>query len=550
MLKYQVNIKNAEVAYEKLAEYGNSSYSACTFVQEPENGTVLMFLPNGICSRIFENDILSFYRKDGTFIEYNDERFVKESDIISGDTYVKFVQFPQQIFLKIEETERKIIEGETYVLFTFNREHYFDSREKPIKKNVLNEEDFEELCIGDYFVKNDYFIFEKINSESAVCINSQCHLSWVNPIRGEKHADGIVPCLLDGSEMKSTLMFRYLDVKDLYENYKSFMCWIKDNRFFKYNEEFLELRPGTSVRLRKGDINVSFGADNVVSPYILSEDGVKQYLEDKAKTNVNEPIDYEKQQFSPVVYSDDTLFFVNKITFYIHLRERDENWNVIPEGEWAGYGNCAEGSDRCFNYVDNVLGNYDFTEEDIYYQRKCVSETFLRISFYDRRDRGKQKLLYTAKLYLDENRLWSEYVNQKNNYKIYIPFLFTCTNKYDYNNKTEGFYLHLFQGDVKEPGVHRIFMKAELCHAKYGKTIPLTMPFISYNDDWRGKNYLGLDASGKIFTDMAELNKDMYPEINLKYDEESKQFVWFFEGAKEEEDAENLEIHLYEPKMF
>lgn len=520
----------------------------CNYIMS--GNTDIMSFQEGKYGKISTNDVLAFYRKDGAFIEHYEERIINDVGQENSTTTVKFDAF-YDIDIKIESAKAIESYGVNYVLFTFNKEHNAFAREREVKCAVYDDEQEHELCNGTIFTRNDYFVYEKLTSGKRA-LNGKCMLYWISPITGEfVSAEGTVPCTVDGQDMRKTLMFRNEDVEihRLYENYSTAKCWIKDQRFFYVysvgDTWQLYLKPNTCVRIRKGDPIFNITIDEDFSTRVLVNDGIKQFLEEESKSKINKIVDYEKQQFIPVIYRNGSYFDVDKICFYMHLRRRDEEWNIIEGSGWAS----------SFTEVDNALGNNNFSVDDIYYQHKCVSETFLRLSFYDSVSRGTQKLLYTAKLYLDENLLWSEYVKQKEDgaSSINLPFYFSCTNKYDFNNKTEGFYLHLFPGNIKELSNGAIvFLKVELCQAKYGKAVLLTQPIypnVPSVTVFNGKTYLAT-VSGKQYTNMADFNHDVYIRVRLKYDANKHRYVWYLENANQENDADLLELHMFEPKMF
>ena len=635
MLSFSINNNNLSIRNEIITNSENSAFMTLS------GNVIEIQFPSDRCGSVMANDIVSFYRNEGNPINYYEETFVRESDSYSDPSKIKIDGF-SDIDLKIIKAEIKTIGQEEYVFFTLNKEHFANEAEVDIKRVVVDDSEIDELCNGDIFIWHDYFKYKKTLSGHEP-VSVKCLLYWKTAIEGDVvMANCLVPCTIDGADMKKTLAIKMNDdVRYLYNNYRNFKVWTKDNRFFYYTPNgdywILLLKPNAFIRLRKGDPVINIGIENDFSTSLLQADSISQFLEKEAKNKITSAIDYEKQQFVPVIFGEnDKIYDVEKLTFYMHLRERDVDWNVIADGGWpslnvtqtreinfssatrsleqdeydandeggssssgVGSGGSGGGStggssggeengnyvnptenyyswneetivkdvpytetesydyDDLKNSCDNVLENGDFEEEDVYYQHKCVSETFLRLSFYNEIDRGTQKLLYTAKLYLDENRLWTEYVKQDDEEQKYVPFCFTCTNKYDYNNKTEGFYLHLFPSNLSEGEVGYIYMKAELCHAKYGKTIPLTLPVYPnvdingepYREIFNGKTYMTTD-SGKVRTNMKELNNDMYIQIRIKHDDENKRYVWGFLGANEGDDANELQINLWEPKMF
>lgn len=144
-------------------------------------------------------------------------------------------------------------------------------------------------------------------------------------------------------------------------------------------------------------------------------------------------------------------------------------------------------------------------------------------------------------------------------------------DKYNSSSCSEGFYLYLFAETASLYTPKKIFMKVEYNHAGYGRTIPFTMPVddkneplepvnninfpITYkykvwtevSDDYDGPSeiiseYDFKEKNGeenKVYNynghfyiigdsiNMERLYNDMFIEINVKYDEKDKQYVWF-----------------------
>lgn len=144
-------------------------------------------------------------------------------------------------------------------------------------------------------------------------------------------------------------------------------------------------------------------------------------------------------------------------------------------------------------------------------------------------------------------------------------------DKYDNSSCSEGFYLYLYADNISLYIPKKIYMKVEYNHAGYGRTIPFIMPVgslnipldpvvdysfpVTYEDKvWNevNENYNGPSEiiseydftqkngeEGKVYEynnhfytignsiNMTNLYNDMFIELNVKYDEKNKQYVWF-----------------------
>lgn len=604
MLKYRINKNKTKVKYEVIA--------ARDFVQH--DGDYFAFSTD-YSSSFSKDNFISFYRKDGKNFNLLYEPLIADVEKIDSESLIK-TDFFHDISLSIVSAYTETIDGVNYAFLIFNERHYADINKDGITVKVLEDGGYtSKICDGDYVIMQPYFLHQ-LSGGTFVRVNEAC-LLYVTDMYGNtlEISNALVPCTIEGQDMQNILMIPVDEqVQFIINNYTACSYRVKDQRFFFFekntedNEEGwwnLILKPGAAVRAKRGYPEISIPIEQTFSPSLLSIDGLSQYLEETAYSKVEKALDYEKQQFIPVIKYGDSGYTpgtpirvdaadmetvpstpsirptpeptpfepvvsysaaynrVNKIYFAIHLRVRDANWNIIQDSGWTSINSL---------YGD-LASSAGFSDEDIYYQRKCVSETFLRLSFYDGISRGSQKLLYTVKIALNANRLWTDYIHAVDN-EVPKPIVdnfeggmtdelaltFICSNKYDYDNSTEGFYLHLFPGNLKEKGEDGgiIYMKAEFCNAKYGKTIPLTVPvpptvieafdISGETETFTGKTYSVVDESGNtLYTDMEQLNKDLYTRVKIMYHENSKVYMWYFPDM--DENGNNMLVSLYEPKI-
>ena len=387
--------------------------------------------------------------------------------------------------------------------------------------------------------------------------------------------------------------------------------YVRDERFIAPNDEvsgntlFCDFKPGAelykiSYALEVSDIiSQDFGI-NLFQEDILRSEYVEKIV-GKAKNTI---IDYEKQCFTPVYESNGSIYDINEIIFNLHFRER-EKWlsdgsvdEYAPEsdsrtceyGEWKTNNNLywnnykyyggdrlvPEPSDFTPDTAD-LLGHLGFTDNDIYYERNRVGKSFLRLLFFDSADRRTQKLLYTSVIYLNAPSLYEKYVadirmgtegeNGCEEGKKEIVYAekaprrldasFACKNKYSSSLSSEGFYLYLFPGVLNENGEGTIYMKAEFNHAKYGYTIPMIMPlnengypieptspnfpidYVATNKDDSGRTY--------EYVNTQKLFKDMYIPIKVKFEENSRRYLWFLENGIQKDGT--AKFNMFEPKV-
>lgn len=221
--------------------------------------------------------------------------------------------------------------------------------------------------------------------------------------------------------------------------------------------------------------------------------------------------------------------------------------------------------------VSDLLGFLNFTDNDVYYQKKKVSQSFIRLSFYASTDPLEQKLLYYSTVFLDGGELYGKYIKQllwmdengimtgeetnmpnpneeevnlnarvvfcsANTVSGRVDTKLTITNEFDRTKSAEGFNIYLFAEDKNlnlENGEKTIYMKVEFNHAGNGKTIPM----IQWPKDSNG-NYCALVMDNFI--------ESLYIPIKLIYLD--GRYSYYIPSAYKNEDG-NIVLVLFEPKM-
>jgi hypothetical protein len=271
----------------------------------------------------------------------------------------------------------------------------------------------------------------------------------------------------------------------------------------------------------------------------------------------------------------------SEISFYLHFIKRAEipdserltantvftsgnvyydTWHIDAETKENTWWNDFDYSGDTFSaetftsfYETNgkksdLIGYLNFTDDDIYYRKKKVSQSFLRLSYYTSKDPYTQKLLYYSTIFLNDAELYSKYLkkiqNVNNDKKTFVILQsgdtrvdskITVTNEYDRTKSSEGFNIYLFAEDENfnlENGEKTIYMKVEFNHAGNGKTIPLIM--------WP-KNEEG------IFCPLTTENffDALYIPIKIFYI--NGRYMYSVIGA--ENDNGTIELILFEPKL-
>ena len=251
--------------------------------------------------------------------------------------------------------------------------------------------------------------------------------------------------------------------------------------------------------------------------------------------------------------------------WYINTNSGDTIW-------WNGmdYTESAFSETKFLEFLKNsgetsdLLGYLNFTDNDVFYRKKKVSQSFIRLSFFNSTDPIEQKLLYYSTIFLDGTNLYGKYIKQlmfmeendlfnakKNkelNLNAAVVFCssstvsarvdtqMVVTNEFDKTKSAEGFNLYLFAEDttfgVDENGEKTIYMKVEFNHAGNGKTIPMIM--------WPKNENTYVPLTVNNFID------SLYIPIKLTYI--NGKYAYYIEDAYKNEDG-NISLVLFEPKL-
>ena len=236
-------------------------------------------------------------------------------------------------------------------------------------------------------------------------------------------------------------------------------------------------------------------------------------------------------------------------------------WNGMEYSESAFSNTVFSGFVKTNGEISDLLGYLNFTDNDVYYRKKKVSQSFVRLTFYTSPDPVEQKLLYYSTIFIDATTLYGKYVKQllymeendlfnpKKNVGVNlnaaavlcsggtrIDTKMVITNEFDRTKSSEGFNLYLFAEDKNfnlENGEKTIYMKVEFNHAGNGKTIPMIM----WPKDEDG-NYVPLTIDNFI--------KSLYIPIKLTYIND--RYVYYIPDAYKNENGD-ISLVLFEPKV-
>lgn len=622
MLKYKVNIKSTKKEYVELNaensvfEENGLLYITIEKADIHKNDTIAF-------SRMEKEDIL-FYEerivRDVIADEENDNKIT-----IVVDNFQDIILDMGGVVSSTTIYQPTTMDSSRYLnYFTRDKHILFENRNLISKESLPeiynpNEEDRSiKRCPDDYVVYNNKFLYTatSVNNYNRYVIGSTA--KYLNKNDGvlivvlpeslieyfEEEGSGtnweykngalylkdcITPSLSNGKDNRNCLMWEITNSdmgEILLKNALYLLYKIKDNRFIQNEEEVAEnaskweIRSNTVITKK----NYSLGISNLItedfSANLLQEELLNDnYVKEIKELYINDIIDYEKQIFEPVFEEGGNVREVKEIDFILNFRARPssvtevEEWLDVDYGEWKAEKNsewnnykivngklspCVEGN------KSDLLGYLGFTDEDLYYMKKKLSKSFLRLSFYDSIDRTTQNLLFTSTIFMKEGEIYSNFVKNLKAGVISDPrgYCFTedadyrldsflkCKGKYsneisnseNYNSNysSEGFYLYLFPSVMKGSEEAEIYMKVEFNHAKYGYRIPFIKVYENLEDT--PVTYKKKDEENRKYIDTRKLFKDMYIPIKLMH--KDNRYTWTIDNA-----GEKMIFHLLEPRI-
>ena len=233
----------------------------------------------------------------------------------------------------------------------------------------------------------------------------------------------------------------------------------------KSSTEYYDITDDLLIYVNNRYINVPLMLDMNNGGNPLQSDLVeKGFYEVEKKKAINKIVDMERDVYNPKVLTDNTyngasstFKDISEIQINLHFRTRNENWKV-NEASKTGWDVTTSGKSNWFitdsfqyaTYYNNhsSLGNIDelkkldtasdivgllnFTNNDIYYQKSRVANSFLRLSYYDSVDPQTQSLLHTSTVFMDEHALYKKYIdNSRRGENVYLTVTEeTRTDKY------------------------------------------------------------------------------------------------------------------------
>jgi hypothetical protein len=403
------------------------------------------------------------------------------------------------------------------------------------------------------------------------------------------------------------------------------------------NEPLVKLTLNTLTNYFTIPVNLSQDAfsTNLSSSDVLIDEKINDIME----SFVPEVLNMERLKYSPVIRVDDNFEIATALTFNLHFRCRQEitdeerhlnssftrgnvyfdSWHIDKDNEqymwWNIYqddlmkhlnGNGGDdtkfkASGATFNSEvftefyetkgedSDLLRFLNFNDSDVRYNKKKVSQSFIRLYYYDSTDPYTQKLLSYSTIFLDGPALSGKFIKQmqyitdyinscinesknvdltdyngvladafKENLDSELKWLLekmnsnknvayvsieegvrldskiVVTNEYDRTKSSEGFNIYLFADDHKrdeENFEKTIYMKVEFNHAGNGTTVPLVM--------WPKKDGVFCPLTVENFFE------SLYIPIKIRYILDK--YVYYIPSALNKDG--NISLILFEPKM-
>ena len=534
MLKYQINRNNlsSDKILLPIFDY-KTYYNSSTFNQNMN--VELLYNKNidikiGDLINILVEVPLNSYSDDVEY--YSENHCVANIDLTNNAIELSIPKYIELYMSSFKEVEEANDEFWWYIQFT--QKHYFINESKIIfqyfNTNTDLMTDFE---LNSCIVVDEYTIKHKFNKDTDRDIGKLIFQNNIQP---------------RGNVINATVGV------------------FKREHFLNgnYNISFFK----TSFKL-----GVSIPLVNTHDISVSKQFSVNENFIDCEKSKVlNKPIEMEKNIFVPVckywenaeTRDKEIISDVFKINFNIHLRKHNgKEWQTTDEDFWNGvtYNKLNKLIiDKNYfapQYVNNVsfqsdlISELGFNDADVRYQKSKLKKTFLRLSFYDSPYPGSQNLLSYSTIFLDSNKLSGNMIRNsfQKNYKYYnqkkgtilkhleglhynreIDFEITngivvnqenCENyrlssqfsvldKNYTNNSSEGFYLYLWKDMTEGVVPTDLYLKIELNHAGFGRTIPLMMPYFAekVDEDWDGKT----EDSWVVVRDAIQSNELKYGE--------------------------------------
>ena len=203
------------------------------------------------------------------------------------------------------------------------------------------------------------------------------------------------------------------------------------------------------IKINKSDIKdntLSLSIGSSFLPTARQHENIETKLNEIKDSVINEVIDYEKVRLHPVVTVDNQSKVADRIQYNLHFTSNGK-WDDVPSSISAA----------------------GFSGDDIINRRKRLTNSFLRLSFYDSDNLKTQNLLYTSTIFFDINDLYMEYLKAgKDINKIKFEFIVENPIISDKKKSFEGYGIYLFKSDINN---NNVYMRVDFNNALNGKSL-------------------------------------------------------------------------------
>ena len=395
-----------------------------------------------------------------------------------------------------------------------------------------------------------------------------------------------------------------------------------------YSSDFLDYVEvlGDSAMLKFNIPISSVIATNAMQEEVVTRD----FFEVEKAKAVNPIVDMEKDIYVPKYLSDttyngsDSTFVpLREIRFNLHFRTRNQDsWKVNESynlsdvsgkdnwfiTDYEPYKSMLSSSSACNDKLmemSDLVGLLYFNNDDVFYQKSNLANSFLRLSFYDSVDAASQSLLAMSTIFYDEHVAYKKFLDNSrkniNTYLVYdeelgtsmevnkinvnaemvkgknnatynscpysgmnvvtdddnrISSRFTVKNKYETDTSSEGFYIYMFKEYSENLHPKPIYMKVEFNHAGIGKTIPFLVPMKWAKDESTSiynpiERYKLTEEELKDGYSLDFVYAQSYIPLYAVYDFKNKEYAYCFDYryVSIDEETNTASLNLFELKI-
>lgn len=247
---------------------------------------------------------------------------------------------------------------------------------------------------------------------------------------------------------------------------------------------------------------------------ILNEGGNFEMMEDGNNSIL---------EFYDISYLNGLVEHTDSINFRLHF---------INTGETNGW-----------DIGSTKITNVGFTEDDIKKKKSNLTNTFIRLSFYDSDNLKLQNLLYYSTIYLDVDNMYSKYINDNlSTTGLTTEFVVQNPKLSNKIKSFEGFNVYLFKGDIIKDQIKTIYMRIDFNNASNGKSILFTKGKPDTSDGYK----------------MQQLYENLFYKQYCFYDKIEKKYVYYFDGIPvtigdstfDEKVKKVVNLDLYQAKVI